>query len=429
VANYLAIDGGVPLRAQPFPPWPQFDAATIQAALEPLREGRTNYWGGTRGLAFQDRFAEYVGVSHAIAVNSGTSALHVALGALGIGPGDEVIVPSYTFIATAMCVLHQNAVPVFADVDAATHALDPHDVVTKITPRTRAILPVHLYGHPADMGSIMEIAEQHGLKVVEDCAQALGAKYGGRPVGSIGHINAFSFCQDKIITTGGEGGMVTTDDDELAERARSFKDHGYPETERRQRFAEGALHLYTHRSLGFNYRMTEMQAAIGLQELQKLDSWHLPRRARNAEALTRELEGMAAIGLPIVRPGCTHAWYKYPILLDLDRLRCDREQFVKAVRAEGYPGCALGDPAEGYLEEVFTNHAGYGSGGCPFICPRNARAPDYTQARCPVAADLGRRTVKLQVHPTMEPEDARDIGRIVRKVAERCPGLTGPPRP
>jgi dTDP-4-amino-4,6-dideoxygalactose transaminase len=413
-----ASESGVPLRTKPFPGWPQFEEATLQAALHPLREGRTNYWGGTRGAAFQTEFAGYCGVRHGIAVNSGTSALHVALGALGIGPGDEVIVPSYTFIATAMCVLHQNAIPVFADVDPETHTLSPIDVVTKITPRTKAILPVHLYGHPADMGALKQIAEQHGLWVVEDCAQALGATYAGRRVGSIGHINAFSFCQDKIITTGGEGGMVTTDDDELAERARSLKDHGYPEADRRKRWAEGSLYLYTHRSLGFNYRMTEMQAAIGLAELGRLDSYHLPRRARNAEVLREELERVPGLGLPTVRADCTHAWYKFPLVLDLDRLSCDREQFVLAVRAEGYPGCTLGDPAEGYLEEVFIRHAGYGPDGCPFTCPRNTHVPDYTQAHCPVAADLGRRTVKLQVHPTLEPEDARDIGRIVRKVAE-----------
>jgi dTDP-4-amino-4,6-dideoxygalactose transaminase len=164
--------------------------------------------------------------------------------------------------------------------------------------------------------------------------------------------------------------------------------------------------------------MTEMQAAIGRQELARLDSWHLPRRARNAQALTEELEGAPGISLPTVRLGCTHAWYKCPITLDLGRLRCDGEQFVKAVRAEGYPGCALGDPAECYREEVFTRQAGYGPEGCPVTCSRNARVPDYNQTHCPVAADLGRRTVKLQVHPTMEPDDAQDIGRIVRKVAE-----------
>ena len=407
-----------PLRTEPFPPWPHFPEEVMEAALAPLKKGRPNYWGGTFGVEFQERFAEYCGVKHGIAVNSGTSALHAALGALGVGPGDEVITPCYTFIASAMCVLHQNAIPVFADVDPITHCIALESIVEKLTSRTRVILPVHLYGHPADMDPIMEIAEAHGLKVVEDCAQALGAKYKGRPLGSIGHINAFSFCQDKTFTTGGEGGMIVTDDDELSERARSLKDHGYPDGERRRLFEQGSLYLYTHRSIGFNYRMTEMQAAMGIEELKRLDSWHLPRRARNAEALSAELENAPAIRRPSVQAGCTHAWYKYPITLELEQLTCDRDEFVRTVREMGYPGCTIGDSPENYVEDVFREHAGYGSDGCPFCCPHNGEPIDYREVHCPVAADLGKRTVKLQVHPTMEPEDARDIGRIVRAVAE-----------
>jgi len=418
MAESLAIDGGTPLRKEPFPPWPYFDEETIQAAMEPLREGRPNYWTGPRGMEFQNRFAEFCGAKHAIAVNSGTSALHAACGALGLGPGDEVITPSYTFIASAMCVIQQNAVPVFADVEPQTHNISPDDIRTKITPRTKAIIPVHLYGHPADMDPIMELAEEHGLKVIEDCAQAHGAEYKGRRVGSIGHINAFSFCQDKIFTTGGEGGIVTTDDDDLAKDARTFKDHGFWEEERRNLLEMEALYLYIHHGLGFNYRMTEMQSAIGLQALAKMESWNLPRRARNAEALTAEIEGLAAVNPPYVASNSKHAWYKYPITLNLDALTCDRDQFVKAMRAEGYPGAAIGDWPENYREDVFTKHVGYGPTGCPFTCPHNARVIDYSQVHCPVAADLGKRTIKLQVHPTMEPEDAADIGRIVRKVAE-----------
>ncbi|MGQ9730026.1 MAG: DegT/DnrJ/EryC1/StrS family aminotransferase [Candidatus Zipacnadales bacterium] len=416
--DVLAIDGGVPLRTEPFPPWPYFSEETIQAAMEPLREGKPNYWTGPRGLEFQRKFADFCGVKHGIAVNSGTSALHVACGALGLGPGDEVITPSYTFIASAMCVIQQNAVPVFADIDPQTHTISPDDIRAKITPQTKAIIAVHLYGHPCDMDAIMQIAEEHGLWVIEDCAQAHGAEYKGRGVGSIGHINAFSFCQDKIFTTGGEGGMVTTNDDNLARNACAFKDHGFWEEERRDLLHRESLYLYIHHQLGFNYRMTEMQSAIGLKELEKLTTWHLPRRARNAEAITEQLEGVPGLRLPIVRPGCKHAWYKYPIILDLDVLSCDRDQFVKAVRAEGYPGAAVGDWPENYRENVFVKRQGYGPTGCPLTCPHNKRVIDYSQVYCPNAADVGRRTIKLQVHPTMEPEDAADIGRIVRKVAE-----------
>ncbi len=414
----LAIDGGTPVRTEPFPPWPHFDEETIQAAMEPLRTGQVNYWTGPRGMEFQDQFAAFCGAKHGIAVNSGTSALHVCCGALDLGPADEVITPAYTFIASAMCVIEQNAVPIFADVDPKTHNTSPDDIRAKITPQTKAIVAVHLYGHPADMDPIMAIAQEHGLSVIEDCAQAHGAEYHGRRVGSIGHINAFSFCQDKTFTTGGEGGMVTTNDDDLAGRARCFKDHGFWEEERRNLLQMEALYLYIHHSLGFNYRMTEMQSAIGLQCLAKLETWNLPRRARNAEAITSEIEGLAAVNPPYVAPGCKHGWYKYPITLNLDRLTVDRDRFVRALRAEGYPSAATGDSPENYKEDVFTKHAGYGPTGCPFTCPHNNRVIDYSQVFCPNAAELGRRTIRLQVHPTMEPEDAADIGRIVRKVAE-----------
>jgi len=418
MAELLATDGGTPVRKDPFPRWPYFDEDTIQAAMDPLREGRPNYWTGPRGMEFQQKFAEFCGARHGIAVNSGTSALHVCCGALDLGPGDEVITPAYTFIASAMCVIQQNAVPVFADVDPKTHTISPDDIRAKITPQTKAIIPVHLYGHPADMDPIMEIAAEHALAVIEDCAQAHGAEYHGRRVGSIGHINAFSFCQDKTFTTGGEGGMVTTSDDDLAMKARTFKDHGFWEEERRNLLEMESLYLYIHHSIGFNFRMTEMQSAIGLQALAKLETWNLPRRARNAEAITAEIGGLPAVDPPYVAPGCTHGWYKYPITLNLGRLTVDRDQFVRAMRAEGYPSAMVGDWPEDYKEDVFTKHAGYGPTGCPFTCPHNQRVIDYSQVFCPNAADLGRRTIKLQVHPTMEPEDAADIGRIVRKVAE-----------
>jgi dTDP-4-amino-4,6-dideoxygalactose transaminase len=414
----LAIDGGTPVRTEPFPPWPWFAEETIQAAAEPLRTGNVNYWTGPLGMDFQLKFAQFCGAKHGIALNSGTSALHVCLGALGLGPGDEVITPAYTFIASAMCVLQQNAVPVFADADPQTHTISPADIEAKITPQTKAIVAVHLYGHPADMDPIIAIAKQHGLYVVEDCAQAHGAEYHGRRVGSIGHINAFSFCQDKTFTTGGEGGIVTTSDDALASRARCFKDHGFWEEEKRNLLQMEALYLYIHHSLGFNYRMTEMQSAIGVKELEKLETWNLPRRARNAEAITAEIQGLAGVNPPYVAPGCKHGWYKYPVTLNLDRLTVDRDQFVRAIRGEGYPRAAIGDWPENYKEDVFIQRAGYGPTGCPFTCPHNQRVIDYEQVFCPNSADLGKRTIKLQVHPTMEPEDARDIGRIVRKVAE-----------
>jgi dTDP-4-amino-4,6-dideoxygalactose transaminase len=412
----LAIDGGEPLRREPFPPWPHFWPEDIEAAMQPLKEGKPNYWTGPRGVEFQRRFADFIGTKHGIAVNSGTSALHVALAAAQIGPGDEVITTSYTFIASAMCVIQQNAVPVFADVDPKIHNLDPGGIESHITERTRAIIPVHLYGHPCDMDPIMQIAEKHDLVVIEDCAQAHGAKYKGRTVGSIGHVNAFSFCQDKIFTTGGEGGFVATDDDEMAHRARSFKDHGFWEEERRGLLGMEALYLYIHHNLGFNFRMTEMQSAIGIEAVKRLP-WNLERRAENAQYLTERIKGVESVNPPHVADWAVHAWYKYPITLSLDKLKVDRDQFCKALQAEGLRA-AIGDWPENYLEEVFTELRGYGRTKCPFHCPWNRAPADYTDVVCENARQLGKRTIKLQVHPTLELSDMQDAADIIMKVAE-----------
>jgi len=416
MAARLAIEGGEKVRKEPFPPWPHFWPEEIEAAMEPLKEGKPNYWTGPRGLEFQKRFAEYCGSQYGIAVNSGTSALHVALAAAQIGPGDEVITPSYTFIASAMCVLQQNAVPVFADSDLKTHTISPDSIRQLLTERTRAIMPVHLYGHPAEMDEIMAIAKEHNLIVIEDCAQAHGARYKGQVVGSIGHLGAFSFCQDKIFTTGGEGGMVTTSDPEMAERARSFKDHGYWEQERRGLLEMEALYLYIHHALGFNFRMTEMQSAIGLKALERLD-WNLARRRENAELLTERIADLEAVNPPYEAPHVRHAFYKYPITLNLERLKVDRDRFCRALQAEGLPA-AIGDWPENYLEQVFQEKVGYGKTKCPFECPWNRQPADYARVVCENARWLGKRTIKLQVHPTLELSDIEDVAAILRKVTE-----------
>jgi len=421
MAQTLAINGGTPVRTKPFPPWPYFQPEIIEAAMEPLRTGKPNYWTGPYGREFQEQFAAYCGCRYGVAVNSGTSALQVACAAADIGPGDEVITTCCTFIASAMCVIQQNGVPIFCDVEPRYHNLDPAQIADLITPRTKAIIPVHLYGHPCDMDPIMALARQHNLVVIEDCAQAHGAEYKGKKVGSLGHIGAFSFCQDKTFTTGGEGGFVCTNDEVMALKSRTFKDHGFWEEERRDLLEMESLYLYIHHSLGFNFRMTEMQAVIGLKCLALLDSWNLPRRAANAAAITAEIGGAPGVEPPHVADWATRGWYKYPITLALEELTCDRDQFVRAVRAEGYPGAAIGEWPENYREEVFTRQQGYGGSHCPFQCPiytERGGAVDYAQVHMPVAAELGRRTLKLQVHPTMEPSDAADIGQCVRKVAE-----------
>jgi dTDP-4-amino-4,6-dideoxygalactose transaminase len=412
----LAINGGPKVRTDPFPPWPHFFDDEIAEVEKVLREGRVNYWTGTRGREFQESFARFCGARHGIAVMNGTAALHVALAAAQIGPGDEVIVPPRTFIATAFSVLHQNAVPVFADIDPRTQNIDVHSIRERITERSRAIICVHLAGLPCDMDPIMELAAEFDLKVIEDAAQAHGAKYKGKLTGTLGHIAAFSFCNDKIITTGGEGGMIVTDSDEMAEIARSFKDHGYEERERRNLLELEALYTYIHHRMGYNYRMTEMQAAIGLKALEKLE-WNLSRRRENARYLSDHLSRHDALAPPFESDDFEHAYYKYYMRLDLKRLKTDRDTFVKAVRAEGVP-IGLGTSSEGYREQAFQELVGYGRTGCPFRCPWYKGRADYTAVELPNAKRLGGEVFVLQVHPTIERRDLDDVIAAIEKVLD-----------
>ena len=276
----LAIDGGPKVRDKPYPPWPVLDEEDIAAVAEVLRSGRLTQLTGGAVAAFEEGFADWHGAKHCVATNSGTSAIHTVLAALDIGPGDEVIVPAHTFIASATPVLHQRATPVFADVDDRTFCLAPESVAERITDRTKAIIAVHLNGHPADMDALLALAEPRGIAVIEDAAQAHGALYKGRKVGTIGRAGCFSFWEDKIITTGGEGGCVITDDDALAERMRRIRHHGEGPVEGER--------AYYHLELGYNYRMSSMHAATGLVQLRRLDEY-LEARRRNAAYLTERL--------------------------------------------------------------------------------------------------------------------------------------------
>jgi len=383
MSNNLAINGGPKVREKAFPAWPHFfddEIAEVEAAL---REGKVNYWSGDRGRQFQDEFAKFCGVDHGIAVMNGTAALHVALAAANIGPGDEVIVPPRTFIATAFSVLHQNAVPIFADVNLETQNIDVNSIREHITPRTKAIICVHLAGLTCEMDPLLDLAREFNLTIIEDAAQAHGAEYKGKKAGALGHIAAFSFCNDKHFTTGGEGGMVVTNDPAMAEIARSFKDHGYEEKERRSLLELEALYTYIHHRMGYNYRMTELQAAIGIKALEKFN-WNIQRRRENAHYLTDRFSQYDALVPPFEGDDYKHSFYKYYVRLKLDKITVDRDTFVKAVRAEGVP-IGLGTASEGYL---------------------------------PIASQLGKEVFVLQVHPTIEREDIEDVVHAVEKVLE-----------
>lgn len=382
-----------------FPPWPNFDEEQIQAVERVLRSGKVNYWTGSECSRFEEEFAHYTGVKHAISLANGTVALELALRSLGIGPGDDVVVPSRTFIATASSVVQAGARPIFCDVDRRTQNITAETIEAVITPDTRAVIAVHLAGWPCDMEPILGLARQRGITVIEDCAQAHGAGYRGRPVGSFGDVAAFSFCQDKIMTTGGEGGMLLTNDDALWERAWSFKDHG----KSRARVLEesgGAGFRWIHDSIGTNWRMTEMQAAIGRVQLRRLPEW-IEKRRGNAAVLSALLGDLPAVRIEEPDEIDSHAWYKYYLFLRPGQLSpgWDRDRVLAAIRAEGIP-CFSGSCGEVYRELAFQK-LGLGPEK-PF----------------PVARELGETSLMLLVHPTLGKTQMESMAEVVSRVIE-----------
>ena len=399
VSPRLAIDGGSPVRTEPFPRWPQFEAEDIDAVSAVLRSGRVNYWTGDEGRLFEREFAAYTGTKHAIAVANGTVALELALCALGVGPGDEVITPSRTFIASASCVAMRGARPVTVDIDRDGQGVTAEAIEKAITPRTKAIVAVHLAGWPCDMESIMGVAKNYNLKVVEDCAQAHGARYKGQPVGSVGHINAFSFCQDKIMTTGGEGGMVTTNDEELWRRAWSFKDHG-KSYEAEFQCEQQIGFLWLHDSFGTNWRLTEMQSALGRRMLRRLDV-NVDRRRQHAGKMNQVFSTIPALRTTLPPDEFYHSYYKFYVFVRPERLRRDwsRDRIIAGIEAEGVP-CYPGSCSEIYLEKAFDA-----------IRPLR---------RFPVAQELSETSLMFLVHPTLSDSDIQDTITAVHRVTEHA---------
>lgn len=392
----LAIDGGKKIRARPFPCWPSYEADEIEAVREVLKSGKVNYWTGNQGKLFEKEFAAAAQTKHAVAVANGTVALELALHALQIGEGDEVIVPSRSFVASASSVLMRSATPVFADISEESQTLTGETVDRVVTKNTRAIIAVHLGGWPCEMDSILTVARRYNLNVIEDCAQAQGARYRGRPVGSFGDAAAFSFCQDKIMSTGGEGGMLVTNSDDVWRRAWSFKDHGKDPDGVRE-FATTAKFQWIHRTVGTNWRLTEMQSALGRNLLLKLPRYVKKRRS-NAEHLNKLLGRMSAIRLTIPKKRTYHSYYKYYVFVRPERMRdgWDRDKILLAVRAEGIP-CFSGSCSEVYLEEAFL----------PALRPPQ---------RLAVARRLGETSLMFLVHPTLGGKDMNDVYLALKKV-------------
>ncbi len=414
----LALNGGPKSVPGPLPPWPCLNEAAIEDVVATLRSGKVNYWTGERGMEFERRFAAWQGSLFAVSTSNGTSALHTALAGLGIGPGDEVIVPSYTFIATSFAVVQAGAVPRFADVNRDDHCISVESAAKLVTPRTKAIIVVHLYGNVADMDPIRDFARAHNLFVVEDNAQAFGGEYKGRKTGTLGDIAACSFCQNKTFTTGGEGGMVTTDNEEAAWRCRSFRDHGYDVRERLRLLEMEQKLPYIHTMAGFNYRMTEMQSAIGLAELDRMDAWNMPRRRRNAGILLEALADVPQIlHLPVETPERRNGWFVFPVTLDMDRMTCGMAGFLAALGAEGAPCWNVFWP-QCHTEAAYQKHCAYGNSGFPFTSKEYAdpASVDYTKVEVPNAVWHQTRTFITFVFPTYEEEHMRGIAAAIKKV-------------
>lgn len=414
----LAINGGPRAVKNKLVGWPRFDERAIQVVVEVLRSGKVNYWTGPMGMEFEKKFAAWQGSNYAISVTNGTAALHVALEALGIGPGDEVIVPSYTFIATSFSVVQAGAIPRFADVNIEDHCISVKSAEKLVNERTKAIIPVHLYGNVCDMDPILEFARRHNLYVIEDNAEALGGEYKGKKTGTIGHIAATSFCQNKTFTTGGEGGMITTDDEELAWKARSYRDHGYDVKERLNLLEMEQRLPYIHQRVGWNYRMTEMQSAIGLAELERIDTWNLPMRRRNAHILMDRLKNLPQIKyFPIDTPERRNGFYVLAFSLDIESMRCDINQFVQAMVAEGAPCWKVFWP-QCHTERAFTERDAFGRSGFPFTS-KEYTDPDsvvYSRVEVPNAVWHQSHTFTCFAFPTCTEDDMHQIADAIEKV-------------
>jgi dTDP-4-amino-4,6-dideoxygalactose transaminase len=414
----LALHGGRAAVTDPLPHWPSFDEPAIRSVEETLRSGKVNYWTGKKGMEFERRFAAWQGSRHAVSVATGTAALHVGLTALGIGPGDEVIVPSYTFIASSFSIVQAGAIPRFADVNIDDHCLSTESAETLVSERTKAIMPVHLYGNVCDMDRIRAFARKHRLFVIEDNAEAFGGSYRGRKTGTLGDIAGCSFCQNKTFTTGGEGGMVTTDDEGLAWTARSFRDHGYDVKERLTLLELEQKLPYIHNLVGWNYRMTEMQSAIGLAELDRIDSWNMPRRRRNARIIIDALrDEPLVLHRPIDSPERQNGWYVLAFSLDIESMRCDIEEFVKAAAAEGAPCWKVFWP-QCHTERAFRDGNAFGRSGFPFRSKEytDPASVEYSTVLVPNAIWHQAHTFTCFAFPTYEPHHCEQIGEALRKV-------------
>ena len=414
MSRKLALLNGPKTRSTPYPPHPVIGDAEKKAVMQVLDSGHLStfcaepgqyFFGGEKIKQFEREFAAFHGVDHAVAFNSATAALHAAVVAVGVQPGDEVIVPPYTFTSTATCALMHNAIPVFADIQEDIFCLDPAAVARAISPLTRAIIPVHLFGHPANMDRIMAVAHQHGLKVIEDCAQAPAARYRNRLTGTIGDCGIFSFTESKNITTG-EGGMLITNDSTIADLARMVRNHG-------EVILEGQTsRTYRSTMLGWNYRLTEMEAALGIVQFRRLEELNRVR-IELADYLTEKLGGLDGVTVPQVCPGNRHVYYIYALKYDEEKIGIPRGLFVKALEAEGIPFDA------GYVRPLYLSPLYHDKR--PFAFDHYRGHATYGKGLCPVTERMHEREIILTqiARPPATIADMEDVVRAFHKILEQ----------
>jgi dTDP-4-amino-4,6-dideoxygalactose transaminase len=431
----LALFGGKPVRSEPFPAYNVIGEEEKRAVAAVMDSGvlsrylgawHPDFFGGPEVQAFEREWAKLSACKHAIAVNSCTSGLYAAVGAVGAGPGDEVIVSPYTMIASATAALVFNAVPIFADIDPETYTLSAETIAPRITKRTKAIVVVHIFGQAADMDPIMALAHKHGIKVIEDCAQSPFATYKGRPVGTLGDIGIFSLNYHKHIHTG-EGGMCTTNDDDLAERLQLIRNHAEAVVE-----AKGTVNLIN--MIGFNFRLGEIEAAIGRSQLAKGPDL-IARRKTNVRSLESKLRGVPGIKMPKVGPAGDHVYYSHAIDYDTTTTGVSRDLFVKAIKAElpvtngrEHEGVLMG---AGYVKPlyqtpVYRKMIGYGTVQCPFRCPHYDGDAAYHDGLCPNAetAHYERVITHEMMRPSMREQDLDDVAAAFHKVSEHLHELS-----
>lgn len=412
MSRKLALNGGKKIREKPFFNYAIIGEEEKRRVNDVLESGTLSgfiaksgdyFLGGKQVKEFESLIRHYFKVKFAVVVNSATAGLHCALGACGVGPGDEVIVSPYTMSASATTIIMLNAIPVFVDIEEDTFCIDPEEIKKAITPRTKAIVVVHLFGYPANMDEIVKIAREHSLYVVEDCAQAPGATYKEKLVGTIGDIGVFSLNQHKTITCG-EGGFTITNNEIFALRMQLIRNHGEVIT--------GDMELEDINDIvGFNYRMTELEAAVSIGQFKQLDFLN-EHRIELAEYLTRKLSRFKGLILPRIEESKKHVYFAYPIRFQEEIIKISRDNFTKALNAEGIPfGAGYVKPI--YLEPIYQRKIGYGKRGCPFSCNFYKGKVDYSKGICPVTERMYEKELML-TNICRYPHTKKDMNDVIK---------------